>query len=286
MKNKYFRQILLDFMQWLERLNYAKGSVRSRTRQLKKFLCWLEEKGINRLEEVSGNELKLYNEMLHQQPYNYRTIQGYVSVFKLLNEYLESYGEAPMIKVKLAVVKGIRTERRVLSVEEISKLYETCEGTFMGKRDRIILAVYYGCGLRSREGIRLEVNDVDFNNGLLHVRMGKNYRERYVPLSDGVRRELYDWIEGGLRYFSGGKTSVLLPTQNGGRLQNSSLNKRLKVLCKKANVEEVSLHNLRHSIATHLLTSGMELEKISQFLGHKGLEATQIYTRILNQEDG
>ena len=283
MKNEHFKQVLLGFNQWLSRLNYANQSVRSRTRQLKRILVWLEEKGINRLDEVSGKELKLYNEMLHEQPYGYRTIQGYLSVLKLLNDYLESYGEAPLVKIKLEVVKGIKIERRILSLSEISKLYEACEANILGRRDRVMLAIYYGCGLRSREGIKLKTSDVDFNNGLLHVRLGKNYRERYVPLSDGVRRELYDWMEGGLRYFSGGKNDILIPNQNGGRLQNSSLNRRLKALCKKANVEKISLHCLRHSIATHLLESGMELEKISQFLGHKGLEATQVYTRIRNQ---
>jgi len=283
MKNEYFKQLLSGFNEWMHRLNYAKGSVRSRTRQLRKLLEWLEAKGMNRLEEVSGKELRLYNEMLHQQSYSYRTIQSYVSVLKLLNEYLESYGEAPLVKIKLEVIKGIKVERKILSVDQIRKLYEACEGDVLGKRDRAMLAIYYGCGLRSREGIRLLTGDVDFNNGLLHVRLGKNYRERYVPLSDGVRRELYDWMEGGLRYFSGGKSEVLLPNKNGGRLANSSLNKRLKDLCDGANVEKVSLHCLRHSIATHLLESGMELEKISQFLGHKGLEATQVYTRITNQ---
>ena len=283
MKNKHFIQLLAGFNEWLTRLNYAKGSVRSRTRQLKRFLMWLEEKGIKNLEAVEGKELKLYNEELHQTSYVYRTIEGYISVLKLLNDYLESYGSVPLVKTKLVITKGVKNERRILSVREIEKLYAACEETIIGKRDRAMLGIYYGCGLRSQEGIKLETKDLDFNNGLLHVRRGKNYRERYVPLSDGIRRDLYDWLEGGRRYFCGSDNNILLPNQNGKLLSNSSLNKRLKYLCKMAKVEKISLHNLRHSIATHLLESGMELEKISQFLGHKGLEATQVYTRIINK---
>ena len=283
MKNEYFKQLLSDFNEWLRRLNYAPSSVKSRTQQLRIFLLWLENKGIKELELVSEKELVLYNEMLHQQSYNYQTIQRYLSALKLLNDYLESYGEAPLVKVKLEIIKGIDRQRSIVSVEEISKLYAACAQDIYGKRDRVILAIYYGCGLRSWEGIRLETKDVDFNNGLLHVRIGKNYQERYVPMSDGIRRELYDWIEVGLPYFCGKKTTILIPNRNGGKLHNSSVNRRLKGLCRKANIKEISLHCLRHSIATHLLESGMELEKISQFLGHKGLEATQVYTRIINR---
>lgn len=285
MKNKLFKQLLSDFNEWLRRLNYATSSVKSRTQQLKRFLVWLENKGINRLDTVSEKELILYNEMLHQQPYNYQTIQKYLSALKLLNNYLESYGEPPLVKVKLKVIKGIDQQRSIISVNEITKLYAACEPNIYGKRDRVILAIYYGCGLRSWEGIRLKIEDLDFNNGLLHVRLGKNYRERHVPMSDGVRRELHEWTNRHLPYFSGKKTTILIPNRKGKMLHNSSINRRLKSLCEKAKVKQISLHCLRHSIATHLLESGMELEKISQFLGHKGLEATQVYTRIINPEN-
>lgn len=282
-KNEYFLEIHEGFKSWLTRLNYAKGSIRSRSRQLKKFLEWLEEKEIRSLEEVQSKTLKKYNEKLHQSNYSYRTIESYVSVLKLLNDYLENYGEPPLVKIKLEVIKGVKKERRILSVQEIQKLYEACTSDILGNRDRVMLGLYYGCGLRSREGVNLDTRDIDFNNGLLHIRRGKNNQERYVPMSSGVQRDLADWLQHGHRYYSGGKTKVLLPNKNGNRLNNSSLNKRLKDLCEVANIERISLHNLRHSIATHLLESGMALEKISQFLGHRSLEATQVYTRIINK---
>ena len=271
----------------MTRLNYAKESIRGRKRQLKTFLQWIEKKGINQLSEITQQDLEEYNELLHKRPIKSRTIEGYISVLKVLNDYLENYGEAPIIKAKLTIAKDIRKERTILSKVEVNQLYEACENNPWGMRDRIIIAIYYGCGVRCTEGTRLELRDIDFSNDLLHVRKGKNYRERYVPISGGVKKELLNWVDDGQTWFAGEKTNILIPNTRGKTTDSGSLNKRLKILCEKASInKKITLHCLRHSIATHLLENGMELEKIAQFLGHVGLEATQIYTRITNQDEG
>jgi site-specific recombinase XerD len=283
MKNKYYLQLLEGFTEWLTRLNYAKESVRGRSRQLRIFLEWIEDKGINELQDITQNDVEAYNESLHKRPIRSRTIEGYISVLKLVNEYLENYGEAPIIKTRLTVTKEAKRERTILSKAEINQLYEACENDPWGLRDRIIIAIYYGCGVRCTEGTRLELRDIDFSNDLLHVRKGKNYRERYVPISEGVKKELLQWVNDGQTWFAGEKTNILIPNSRGKTTQSGPLNKRLKLLCEKASInKKITLHCLRHSIATHLLESGMDLEMIGQFLGHVGLEATQVYTRITN----
>lgn len=286
MQNKYYLQLLNGFTEWLTRLNYAKETIRGRTRQLRIFLEWIEERGINQLSQIEQKDLEDYNEALHKRPIKSRTIEGYISVLKLVNEYLENYGEAPIIKAKLTIAKDLKKERTILSKVEVNQLYEACENNPWGMRDRIIIAIYYGCGVRCTEGTRLELRDIDFSSGLLHVRKGKNYRERYVPISEGVKKELLSWIDDGQTWFAGEKTNILIPNSRGKTTQSGPLNKRLKLLCEKASInKKITLHCLRHSIATHLLESGMELEKIAQFLGHVGLEATQVYTRIINDGD-
>ena len=281
----FFIELLEGFTEWLTRQNYAKESIRGRQRQLRVFLEWIEERGINQLQDITQNDLEEYNEYLHKRPIRSRTIEGYISVLKLVNEYLENYGEAPIIKAKLRVAKDIRKERTILSKSEVNQLYEVCDKSPWGLRDRVIIAVYYGCGVRCTEGTRLELRDVDFSNGLLHVRGGKNYRERYVPMSKGVKKELLCWVEDGQSWFAGSKTDILVPNSKGKMTESGPLNKRLRLLCERANIDKhITLHCLRHSIATHLLESGMGLEKIAQFLGHVGLEATQVYTRIVNRD--
>ena len=149
--------------------------------------------------------------------------------------------------------------------------------------DRAILSLYYGCGLRSKEGINLEPKELDFNKRLLYVKPSKNYQSRYVPMSQKVITDLKEYqefarevINPNSKYLLVGKTSL--------QVNGQFLNSRLKTLQEKANInKKASLHSLRHSIATHLLQQGMELEYIGDFLGHKRLDSTQIYTHILEE---
>lgn len=140
--------------------------------------------------------------------------------------------------------------------------------------------MYYGCGLRCKEGIHLKPKDVDYNKGLLYVKPSKNYHSRYVPMSQQVIRDIQEY-QLYAREVINPESPYLLPGILGDKTNGSYLNRRLKLLLEKAAIpKKVTLHSLRHSIATHLLQQGMELETIGQFLGHRSLEATQIYVRM------
>ncbi len=283
--HREFLRLLQDFTQWLTRLNYAKATIRSRTRHLKTFLLWIEQKGIHQLEDITGAHLLQYSQIIHTRPLKATTIEAYLSVLKLLNIFLENYGLPPVIKTRLIVEKDIKIERTILTTAEVSRLYNACQDTLRGMRDRVILAIFYGCGLRYAEGAHLQLDDIDFKNGLVQVRMGKNYKERYVPMSQGVTKILAAWIDHGHRYFCAHPNQLLIPNTRGKITDGKTLNTQLRRLCQAAQINKrITLHSLRHSIATHLLQSGMHLEDIAQFLGHQGLEATKIYTRILHHE--
>jgi site-specific recombinase XerD len=144
-----------------------------------------------------------------------------------------------------------------------------------------MLAVYYGCGLRRNEGVNLDIHDILFDKNLVYVRKGKNYKERYVPMSAGVKEDLQNYIDFVRPVLIKTGAKALFLNQYGKRLGSNSMADRLQNLKEKAEInKEAGLHALRHSIATHLLQSGMELEKIKRFLGHASLESTQIYTHI------
>ena len=158
----------------------------------------------------------------------------------------------------------------------------------MGLRDRAMMAVYYGCGLRRNEGVSLDVSDVLIKEKLLYVQKGKGYRERYVPMSEAVKEDLENYIHVGrnclLTYGPQIKEQALFLSIRGKRMDGNSLIMRLKELVKVARINKsIGLHTLRHSIATHLLQSGMALENVSRFLGHQSLESTQIYTHMVNE---
>ena len=268
-KNK---ELLQGFTTWLIRLNYSKKSVQERSRQLETYLNWRKQNPNQNIEN--------YSKWLHDKSLKLKTITGYIGALKLCNRYLENHGREPIMTIKVHIGKDLETSRNILSEEKIKKLYESCNDDLYGMRDRAIIAVFYGCGLRCREGANLEQRDIDFKSGLLHVRKGKGYKERYVPMSPGVVKELKQWLENGQQFFSI-KTNLVIPSRTGKVIGCHGLTRRVKMMCQKSKIKRsVSLHGLRHSIATHLLDSGMSIEKISQFLGHSSLETTQIYTRI------
>jgi len=152
-----------------------------------------------------------------------------------------------------------------------------------------MLNIFYGCGLRASEGAALNINDILFEKELVYVRKGKNYRERYVPLSKQVKKDLKDYITGQRNdLLNGGKTEALLLGRRGQRWGFGGMYNRLQLIKNQTNDEKLKqktfgLHILRHSIATHLLQSGMKLEYISRFLGHKSLETTQKYTHLAKE---
>ncbi|MFM7859067.1 MAG: tyrosine-type recombinase/integrase, partial [Flammeovirgaceae bacterium] len=173
--------------------------------------------------------------------------------------------------------KPVSKAHEVLTREEITSLYEAC-GTM---KERAILHVYYGCGLRRNEGTKLNVGDVQFRNRMLYVREGKGGKGRAIPMTEKVSEELkaYCYQE---RKSKPNETAFFVSFR-GTRLHGQSVNKELKKLCTAARIgKEVSLHSLRHSIATHLLESGLSVEYVREFLGHANLETTQRYTQIKN----
>jgi len=157
-------------------------------------------------------------------------------------------------------------------------------------RDRAMFAVYYGCGIRKSEGIALEVADVLFERRLLYVRKAKNGHERYVPINLKCLQdlEIYIYTARPLLLDETTQTEALFISERGTGMQGQSLICRLKALQQKTENPELQnksfgLHALRHSIATHLLQAGMELENIALFLGHKTLDSTQLYTHLVNE---
>ena len=156
-------------------------------------------------------------------------------------------------------------------------------------RDRAMLAVYYGCGIRKREGTELEVSDVLFERRLLYVRQAKNNHERYVPINLKSLQDLEIYIYNArpLLIDETYQSETLFISERGREMKGQSLICRLKVLKALTGNPELQnrtfgLHALRHSIATHLLQAGMELENIALFLGHKTLDSTQLYTHLIN----
>jgi site-specific recombinase XerD len=152
-----------------------------------------------------------------------------------------------------------------------------------------MLSVYYGCGLRSSEGIALNLDDVLLDQQMIYVRKGKGYRERYVPFIEKQREDFEQYLKHARpKLLRDEKEKAFFIGHLGKRVSYSILLRALKGLQQKTGNETlqqktIGMHALRHSIATHLMHKGMKFDYISQFLGHTLLSTTQIYTHLAHE---
>ncbi|MGI9557281.1 MAG: site-specific tyrosine recombinase XerD [Solirubrobacterales bacterium] len=185
----------------------------------------------------------------------------------------------------MAAVRPPRRGRplpKVLSHGEVGRLLEQTHGAEPSDlRDRAILEVMYGCGLRVSEVVGLDVTSVDMRRGFVRAQ-GKGSKERIVPAGraavDAVRRYLRS---GRGQMLRGGEESRLFLNARGKPLTRQGLYKIIKQRARAAGLaQKMSPHTLRHSFATHLLAGGCDLRSVQEMLGHADVATTQIYTHL------
>ena len=171
---------------------------------------------------------------------------------------------------------------RVLGPDEARALLERIPArTPLDLRDRAMLEVAYGCGLRCSELISLDVHDIDFETELIRV-LGKGRKQRIVPLGEPASRAVSRYLDRARHALLGDPNEpALLLSKSGRRLSPSDVRRRLEQRVADAAIAGgVSPHALRHSFATHMLEGGADLRAIQELLGHASLSTTQIYTRV------
>lgn len=310
--NPSFRYIEASFKEWLEILGYAPTTIYYAPLHVRELLHHLESKGIKDIKQLDSKHIKSHYHKLKERSNRRRGgalsnnhLNKHVQAIKKFTDYLRQVGRLELAASPLRN-ESTDTERiSVLTEEEIQLLFKTTYKSYdtglrapqnkleaMQSRDRAMLSIFYGCGLRRNEGVSLNVSDIDFDKGLLYVRKGKNYKERLVPISKAGIKYLQEYVYDHRRELMlTAKMDGLFISQQGTRMQGQSLLRRLNYLQYQTEngeliEKEIGLHTLRHSIATHLLQAGMKLESISLFLGHSSLESTQIYTHLQQASGG
>lgn len=292
MTNPLYMRLHAGFSEWLRILNFEPTSQRDMPKMLEAFLAYLEKHNCHHPHEIHETHLKAYLAYLHERP-NYKWegglsknyIRKNVQVIKKFSRYLTESGQESF-SAKL-VIKGNGTNiKSILTVAEVQQLYAATTNDTLGLRDKAMLALYYGCGLRKNEGANMNLTDVLLDKDMVFVRKGKGYKERYVPLSIRNKQDISDYIYYARIYLlTNPKEQALLLNVKGKRLSGARSYERLQYLRNEAHITKpIGLHTLRHSIASHLLHSGMKLEQIQRFLGHSSLESTQIYTHLKHEQ--
>ncbi len=294
LESSYYRELQKEYALHLERLGYDEKTTRSLPSQVREFFYYLERNNIYDIKKVSPKDIKEYYRYLKERPNSKRAgtlsesmITTHTWAIRILMSWLQAEGRIetnPMSMLRFP--KPRHKEREVLTRKEIQSLYEGCGDYF----DRCVISLFYGCGLRKSEGQDLNVKDIDFSNKLLYVRSGKGKRRRVVPMAEKVTSDLkaYYYYERSQRLRKNKSTQkekqqAFLLNIRGERIKGSVLWRALHRIVRDAGIKDphrITLHSLRHSIATHLLESGLGVEQVRDFLGHSYLETTQIYTRV------
>jgi integrase/recombinase XerD len=290
---KHYQTDLKEFTSWLEVLSYSKGTIHSAEQNIREFFTFIEHSKVFELDQINQSIIDRYFKYLQNRSnqktgggLSPTTLRKHRSSLVLVFQHLRKT-RSISIKVELPFIASERNTPGALSINEIKLLYASCQKDVLGLRDSAMLALYYGCGLRRSEGTNLNVTDVDLIKGQLLVQKSKTTHQRYVPLSKGTVKHLETYLFESREHFlaSNNNEQSFLVSSRGNRMHKETATYRLNKLIADAayppfNEKQVSIHVLRHSIGTHLLRSGMPLEDIALFLGHKSLDSTQIYTHL------
>ena len=301
-----YQHITEEFTFYMEVTGYSKSTIEGRSRHIKDLFLYLEENNIHTLNEITNNHLESFYALQFQREnknagagLKLTTLNAYAGSIKKLLEFLFDFKQVTHLNPDIPYNHLERPERQILTVPEIELLFNAAHETvrfnnkfpvFHAARDRAMLSLYYSCGLRRNEGLSMEVKDIQAERLLIHVRKGKGNRQRYVPTTYTTMQTLIDYIRernNQLR-ITNKETEILLINELGDTCGELTLSLALKRLANRSGNavladKKPGLHVLRHSIATHLLAGGMDIELIRQFLGHKSLDTTQIYTHIVNE---
>ena len=301
LKSTTFITLIESYKDWLQVLGYASSTVYNLPNHLKEFFHYLECHGHSDISKITTQIVKEYYHHLSQRK-NQRRGGGISKAFlnkhqqalKLFLKYLKEHKS----NIKFGVhLKGEKTndqeDKIILTQEEVKELFEACNFSHMAEhfqmRDKAILVLLYSCGLRRNEAVHINIEDILFEKQRIYVRKGKNYKERFVPINKYNLELLEDYVfNARSEFLKNYQTDALLLSNHGKRTSDLTIANRLKEIIMASENEviqekHITLHTLRHSIATHLMQNKVPIKSISTFLGHASLESTQIYVHLVKQ---
>lgn len=303
-----YQYLEISFGQWLDILGHCPQSVTAMPLIIREFLYFLEQRNIVSIQQLQQKDLRAYHDHINTRANQRRggalsdkSVNKHLQAIEKLLEYLHYRGMKNLPALGIRLHKTTTDTPEILTVAEIKELFALTYQPYnniaasqyahlepiVQSRDRAMLAIYYSCALRRNEGVHLGIDDINFDTRILHVRKGKNYKERLVPISKTTASYLQEWIYDHRSQLSRDKKEHRLFLNLWGKpMAGGTLYDRLKLLQQQSDnltlrAKNIGLHTLRHSIATHLLEAGMSLEQIARYLGHSSLDSTQIYTHLV-----
>jgi integrase/recombinase XerD len=257
-------------------------------RDVEQFTGYLADQSIV-LEDVSAAHMKAYIKHLKEEIcLSARSITRKISALKILFSYLHEHHHMNNIASDLTFPKLEKKLPDYLSEQEVRQLLMATEqdASPIGVRNKLIIYLLYGTGMRISELIGVKISQLHFDTAFIDVQ-GKGGKARMVPVPHEILQLMKEYLQSTHPVFTqNGKrpTDYLFPIFYAGKLKaitRQAVWSMLKELCKKSGIDRsIYPHQLRHSLATHLLKGGVDLRSLQLLLGHENLTTVQIYTHV------
>lgn len=288
------RAVLADWAErYLDHLVVERGlssnTLVAYRRDLRRYVEFCDKRGVRTPADIDESVVRSFVASVSastwgdERAYSARTVARTLSSVRSFHRFLLREGAVEhdpatgVIQPKLP-----RALPHPLPLDDVTRLLDAPDpATTVGLRDRAILELLYGAGLRISELVGLDVDDVDLEEGFLRV-LGKGGKEREVPLGRYGRDAAQAYLTRARPSFaSGSSRAAFFLNQRGGRLSRQSCARLLATYVERSGIRRhVTLHTLRHSFATHLLEGGADVRVVQELLGHASVATTQIYTLV------
>ena len=247
------------------------------------YRLFLKERGIIYVQDINSDLIKEFlifrsSEETTTVAHNLTVIKNFHSYLvreKIISDNVCEFIERPKLKKSLP---------KALSLDDVDLLLDISLNTPFDYRNKAMLELMYGCGLRVSELVNLEIHDIDVTNCFVRI-MGKGSKEREIPLGEYAIYYLNLYLEKRPLLLKEKTCDKLFLNNHGTGMTRQGFFKNLKsILREKGLNPDISPHTLRHSFATHLINRGADLRSIQEMLGHSDISTTKIYTKVTDEK--
>jgi integrase/recombinase XerC len=271
-----------EFLRTLRQRNASPHTIKAYAGDLDNFAAYIGSRHWRAIDHVT---IRGFLSHLYEKGLSKTSVARSLAAVRSLYRWLAQEGVVEQNPAALvATPKLPKKLPRVPTIEEMNNVLDGSmpEVASFPERDRLMLELLYGCGIRNSELIGIQLDDIRLSSEVILIR-GKGKKERYVPFGDAVKSALAAYLPARQRLLAERKkvTPALLVNQRGGPLTTRSVGRIIKkVAVAKGLSPDVHPHTLRHAFGTHLLEEGADLRAIQEMLGHERLSTTQRYTQL------
>ena len=283
--SKYQRTVVQkaadEFLKTLEHRNASKHTIKAYSGDLENFATYAGSRDWKSIDHVA---IRGFLSQLYEKGLAKTSVARSLAAVRSLYRWLAQEGVVEQNPAALVTTPKLPKKLpRVPTIEEMNTVLDgdVPDAAAFPERDRLILELLYGCGIRNSELTGIKLDDIRLSAEAILIR-GKGKKERYVPFGESVRVALAAYLPVRQRLLGGKKnTSALLINQRGGPLTTRSVGRIVKkIAVAKGLSPDVHPHTLRHAFGTHMLEEGADLRAIQEMLGHERLSTTQRYTQL------